>query len=196
MAIRPGSLMAVFEGWDGYQACLVGAVSPLTPEQLAFRPAPHLRPAGQIGAHIVVARVAWFALLEAPGAAELATQGGAPGCEEAIAADAASLAHWLEVSWRVVEGALNAWTVADLTWTYCQEFDGPVYQVSRQWTIWRVLSHDLHHGGELALTLGCQGVALPELGERGGHIIVPPPASDQPARQSGEGLKAQVAPAA
>ena len=35
---------------------------------------------------------------------------------------------------------------------------------------WRVISHDLHHGGELAVTLGMQGIALPELGDEGGHL--------------------------
>ena len=166
--------MAIFEGWDGYQLSLVRAVEPLSREQLAFRPAPHLRAAGQLVAHIIVARVAWFELIGAPGATELAAQGAAPGSEDSIACDAAGLVHWLKASWGMVEGALNTWTVADLAYTYRQEFDGPTYVVSRQWTIWRVLSHDLHHGGELAVTLGCQGIALRELGDLGGHTIVPP----------------------
>jgi uncharacterized damage-inducible protein DinB len=174
MAASTGSLMAIFDGWDGYQLSLVRAVAPLSRGQLTFRPAEHLRAAGQIGAHIVVARIAWFAHIEAPGALELAAQGAALGSEEAIAYDAAELVRWLESSWRVVEGALNTWTVADLAYTFRQEFEGPTYAVSRQWTIWRVLAHDLHHGGELAVTLGCQGLALPDLGDRGGHITVPP----------------------
>ncbi len=45
-----------------------------------------------------------------------------------------------------------------------------VYLVSRQWTIWRILSHDLHHGGQLAILLGLQGIDIPDLGERGGHL--------------------------
>jgi hypothetical protein len=34
-----------------------------------------------------------------------------------------------------------------------------MYLVSRQWTLWRILSHDLHHGGQLALLLGLQASA-------------------------------------
>ena len=35
----------------------------------------------------------------------------------------------------------------------------------RKWILWRIMAHDLHHGGELAVTLGLQGIALPELGD-------------------------------
>jgi hypothetical protein len=32
------------------------------------------------------------------------------------------------------------------------------------------MSHDLHHGGELAILLGLQGIKIPDLGDRGGHL--------------------------
>jgi uncharacterized damage-inducible protein DinB len=32
------------------------------------------------------------------------------------------------------------------------------------------LSHDLHHGGQIALMLGLQGIDVPELGDKGGHL--------------------------
>jgi uncharacterized damage-inducible protein DinB len=35
--------------------------------------------------------------------------------------------------------------------------DKPV-DVSRAWVVWHVLEHDLHHGGELSLTLGLHGL--------------------------------------
>jgi hypothetical protein len=35
------------------------------------------------------------------------------------------------------------------------------------------LAHDLHDGAELAVTLGMQGIALPELGDQGGHLTAP-----------------------
>jgi uncharacterized damage-inducible protein DinB len=47
---------------------------------------------------------------------------------------------------------------------------GKNYALMRQWIIWHVIAHDLHHGGELAFTLGKQGISLPELGEEGGHL--------------------------
>lgn len=46
--------------------------------------------------------------------------------------------------------------------------------LSRQWTIWRIMAHDLHHGGQLAILLGIQGIEIPELGDLGGHLTEPP----------------------
>ena len=50
--------------------------------------------------------------------------------------------------------------------------------MSRQWTIWRVMNHDIHHGGELSLMLGLQGVEAFELSALFGHVILPPLSSD------------------
>ncbi len=36
------------------------------------------------------------------------------------------------------------------------------------------MAHDIHHGGELAVMLGTQGIEIFELGNLGGHIIEPP----------------------
>jgi uncharacterized damage-inducible protein DinB len=74
----------------------------------------------------------------------------------------------------MIADTLNQWTTADLTRTYRHEYGGQAYAVSYQWTIWRILTHDVHHGGELALTLGQQGIALPELGDLFGHLTMPP----------------------
>ncbi|MHB8630223.1 MAG: hypothetical protein ACYDBJ_29020 [Aggregatilineales bacterium] len=46
------SLIAVYQGWDGCQLSLVDAIRPLSREQLIYRPAPHLRSAGQIARHL------------------------------------------------------------------------------------------------------------------------------------------------
>lgn len=65
------SLAAVFDGWNGYQTSLVNAISPLTREQLIWRPAPNLRSIGEMARHISLGRVTWFARMGAPGSAEL-----------------------------------------------------------------------------------------------------------------------------
>jgi uncharacterized damage-inducible protein DinB len=90
--------------------------------------------------------------------------------EAAIVGNPTELLKWLEASWQMIETTLTTWTVADLTQTYRHIREGKMYVVSRQWTIWRILSHDLHHGGELAILLGLQGIDIPDLGERGGHL--------------------------
>ena len=179
------SLMEVFEGWDGYQQSIVLAVQKLTSEQLSWRPAPELRSAGEITRHIALGRIDWFLRMNAPGSTALASQISAWDEDphgnryvikrEVVGSDQASdLVHWLEATWEMIETTLKTWTVADLKRTYRHTWRGDVYAITCQWTIWRIMAHDIHHGGELALTLGMQGIQSFELGDLGGHIISPP----------------------
>jgi uncharacterized damage-inducible protein DinB len=68
---------------------------------------------------------------------------------------------------------LDEWTTDDLAQTYPHRFDGIDYSISRQWTVWRILTHDVHHGGQIALMLAMQGIDAVELRALGGHITVP-----------------------
>ena len=179
------TLAAVFDGWKGHQTSLVHAVAPLTPEQLAWRPAENLNSVGELARHISLGRLTWFQRMGAPGSAELAAEidawerdsdGNLNIVERAvpIAGQADALVHWLEVTWQIIERTLNSWTVADLAQSYRYTWNGDVYAISRQWTIWRILSHDIHHGGQLSLMLGTQGIEAFELGYLFGHITLPP----------------------
>lgn len=168
------SLMNVYRGWDGYQISLVRAIAPLSREQLAYRPAPHVRSVGEIANHLILGRIDWFNRMGAPGSADLARQVAALGSWDAIAENPAELVRWLEATWRMIENTLTRWTVADLAQTYLHTYQGKSYAISRQWTIWRILSHDIHHGGQLAILLRAQGAASHELGALGGHLTEPP----------------------
>lgn len=172
------SLSTIFNGWDGYQTSIVHAVEPLTRERLLFRPAAHLCSVGEVAAHIALGRIDWFARMAAPGSQELARRAVEKGGEAAIVDNRAEILQWLNASWKMIEDTLNQWTVEDLARTYRHEYNGQVYAVSYQWTIWRILTHDIHHGGELALLLGMQGIAVPELGDLFGHLTMPPLARD------------------
>ncbi|MFL5591157.1 MAG: DinB family protein [Ktedonobacteraceae bacterium] len=164
------SLMTLYKGWEDYQISLVRAIAPLSREQLAWRPAPHLRSGGEIASHIIGGRIQWFHSILGAGSAEFASQVAAWRPEDAIEEKPAELVRWLEATWQMIEEALTSWNVADLAQTYHLPYQGENYALTRQWIIWRVSSHDLHHGGELAVTLGVQGIALPELGDEGGHL--------------------------
>jgi uncharacterized damage-inducible protein DinB len=121
----------------------------------------------------------------APGSAELVkridhwetdSDGNQDVVEDAIAIteNAADLVKWLEITWQMIDKTLTTWSVADLAQTYRHTWNGTTYAVSRQWTLWRILSHDIHHGGELSLMLGLQGLEAFELSDLFGHIILPP----------------------
>jgi uncharacterized damage-inducible protein DinB len=165
------SLKDVYEGWDGYHRSLVYAIEPLTPEQLAFRSCAEMRSVGEIAWHIADGRVDWFGRMHAPLSneleAEMASRNSSP-------LDSPAIVEWLNRTWQMVEGTLAQWTVDDLGATYEQPYQGKVYAVSRQWTIWRIMCHDIHHGGQLSEILAMQGIQPLELTLLGGHLTEPP----------------------
>jgi uncharacterized damage-inducible protein DinB len=179
------SLTMVYEGWDGYRQSIIQAVAPLTAEQLGWRPAVHLRSVGEVARHIALGAIEWFVRMDAPGSHAVADQietweedahGNRYIVESAlpITGQAAELVRWLEASRNMIQQTMQTWTVADLEQTYRHVWRGDVYAISRQWTIWRIMAHDIHHGGELALMLGTQGIEIFALGDLGGHIVEPP----------------------
>jgi hypothetical protein len=46
-----------FDGWNGYNTSLVHAITPLTPEKLAWRPSPQLQSVGEVARHISLGRI-------------------------------------------------------------------------------------------------------------------------------------------
>lgn len=177
-------LSQIFEGWDGYQTSLLHAVAPLKPEQLRLRPAARSRSIGEIIRHIALGRITWLARIEAAGIEATVADvprwftdaDGARHVDEgAISAEQAdALAEWLTSSWLPIRQLLNQWTEEDLFRTYAHRYRGADYLLSRQWVLWRVMSHDIHHGGQVALILAMNGIEAFELRALGGHITLPP----------------------
>ena len=152
------TLEAFYKGWDIYQKLLIEAIAPLSPDQLALQAAPHLRSIGVIAAHIISARVWWFHNIMGEGNEGLAPlvswdDDGAP------VRSASELVSGLEATWQMIQDDLERWTPADLE----QKFQRRETTVSRQWIIWHIIEHDLHHGGELSYSLGIYELAAPDL---------------------------------
>jgi uncharacterized damage-inducible protein DinB len=156
-------LSTFYTGWDGYQQHLVHALSPLSTEQLSLRAAPHLRSLGIIATHIVGARARWlyYVLGEGDGnIASLATwdRPGQP------ARTAAELVRGLAMTWQVIQDALQRWTIADLDEVFHDSDENGEEEVfSRQWIIWHLIEHDVHHGGEFSFVLGMHGLPAIDL---------------------------------
>jgi uncharacterized damage-inducible protein DinB len=159
---QPNVLAAFYAGWEAYQGRLVRAVASLTPAQLALRAAPNLRSLGEIAVHIAQGRAQWlhYALNEGTEAtaavlAWQAADGQAPTVIE--------IARGLEATWAALPAAMARWTPEELARAFTISLDGEERTVTRQWVIWHLLEHDLHHGGELALYLGMYGLRGSEL---------------------------------
>jgi uncharacterized damage-inducible protein DinB len=183
------SLQNLFEGWNGYHQSIVHAVKDLTPEQLLWRPAENFNSVGELVRHISLGRLTWLMRMDAIGSSQVAdhisewkkdSDGNRDIVEGliAITEQSTELVRWLNLTWGIIENTLASWSVADLSQTYKHTWNGKVYAVSRQWTLWRVMNHDLHHGGELSLMLGLQGIEAFELSDLFGHTILPPLADE------------------
>ncbi len=149
------SLLPFYKGWDTYQGLLIKAIKPLSLEQLSLRPAPHLRSIGENTAHIVGTRVGWFHFVLKEGGEDLVARRWDDPHQPPSSAE---LISGLEMTWGVIQDGLRRWTPADLDEIFQDTDDGEVYDLTRQWVIWHVIEHDLHHGGEISLTLGIHGL--------------------------------------
>lgn len=152
------TLQAYYKGWDNYQRLLIEAITPLSTDQLALQVAPHLRSIGMIAAHIISARVWWFHNIMGEGNADLAPMVDWDD-DNAPLRTASELVIGLEATWQMIHADLERWTPADLE----QRFRRRETTVSRQWIIWHIIEHDLHHGGELSFSLGMYRLPAPDL---------------------------------
>ena len=151
------TLDVIYENWRGYNGKLQKCVAPLTKEQLLLQPAPHMWPLGQIVQHIISVRAGWFS-----GTLQDADEGMNEymlwGQRNSPERSAAELTHGLDETWAFIGSRLQRWTPTDCAETFPDEWDGQTYQVSRSWVIYHVLEHDLHHGSEVSLILGMNGL--------------------------------------
>jgi uncharacterized damage-inducible protein DinB len=152
-----------YKGWDIYQSHLVRAIEPLTTEQLELRISPNLRSIGLLAKHIVRTRANWLALAIGEGGLDKDVAAIAQWKHDGDVPSTAELVRGLEVTFRAWQECLERWTLEGLEYIFRGEWGGEPYELSRQWIIWHVLEHDLHHGGELSFSLGAHGLAAPDL---------------------------------
>jgi uncharacterized damage-inducible protein DinB len=155
--------LTTFHGeWKLYQDHLKEALAPLTGEQLALRAAPGLRCIGENAMHIVGCRMYWFTeFLGEDGGEEMKVYARWNEAALALGApvpSAAALAQGLDHTWQLMADCLARWSPAEMHQTFPDDGDGTPVELSRAWVVWHVLEHDLHHGGEVSLTLGMFGI--------------------------------------
>ena len=165
MADESFTLATFSTAWGAYQDRLAAAVAPLTTEQVGLRAAPGLRSVGEIALHLVGGRAYWFVGFMGEDAGEemvpylrwneIALMVPTPG----PLPTAAELAEGLTRTGQFMAERLARWSSDDLRQTFPDvDEEGRPVEVSRARVVWHVLEHDLHHGGELSLTLGMHGI--------------------------------------
>jgi uncharacterized damage-inducible protein DinB len=156
------TLAAFTTEWERYQNLLSQALAPLTADQLALRAAPHLRSIGELATHIAATRAGWF---------RRAINEGGPEFDEIRAwqepgmppRTSAELVDGLRRTWDLIQTSLARWTPDEFVAPFTRQRGTAEVTLTRRWIIWHLIEHDLHHGGELAFTLGMHHLPAPVL---------------------------------
>jgi uncharacterized damage-inducible protein DinB len=151
-----------YEGWRFTHERLVERIGELSPQELALKPAPDLWPIWAITAHDAGARMYWLChIFKEPGAERTPfTDPTGEGWEDDLThpRQASELISVLESSWSIVEACLDRWTPEILHDEVRREREGKIQIHTRQSVLMRLLTHDAYHCGEIAQTLGMNGL--------------------------------------
>jgi uncharacterized damage-inducible protein DinB len=174
----PAAMRVIYNGWVQYQANLADMLRGLSDEQLGLRPASGDWAVWQIASHMAGARMYWFHVNLGQGDPALAgmfkvqhtTVPGLPlehaGWEddEDHPRSAGEIVDALERTWRVIEDCLERWTPRDLELEFIQQPAEPGdVPLSRAWVIWHLIEHEVHHGGQISLILGSNGIPVQDI---------------------------------
>jgi uncharacterized damage-inducible protein DinB len=170
-------LQAFYDGWANYQRLVLDAIRELTPEQLALQTAPHQWAVWQLAGHMAGTRTYWFRDILGEGdpatrdmfrvtsttVPDLPLEDAGWEDDEDHPRGAAQLVEAFDVTWTMIDECLQHWTPDDLAVEFSRERRSGTQTFTRQWVIWHLIEHDLHHGGEISQILGSHGVPALEL---------------------------------
>jgi uncharacterized damage-inducible protein DinB len=167
---RVSTLQTFYAGWANHQRLLLAALGDLKPEQLALRTAPHEWAIWQIASHLAGSRAYWFHDVLGEGdeavrnmfRVESTTVPDLPLADAGWEDDerhpraASQIVDAFERTWTMIDECLRRWTLDDLAMGFSR--DGYEGASTRAWVIWHLIEHEGHHGGEISLILGSNGL--------------------------------------
>ncbi|HEU5287065.1 MAG TPA: DinB family protein [Candidatus Limnocylindria bacterium] len=151
-----------FAGWRLANDAIVTAIAPLSAEQLALPVGSPTWPIWASVSHLAGTRVYWLChVFGEPGAGTTPFTDPNLGWEDDLAhpRGADELVGALGSTFAIIERTLERWTPESLAQTARRvRPDGQVQIHTRQSVLWRRITHDAYHAGEVALTLGANGI--------------------------------------
>ena len=157
MTVKPEVISALFDGWRAYQQLMVNSLQALNESQLSYRAAENLRSVEEIACHIIAARAYWFCgRMDETGEEFEAFAGWGRDGDKTHSPE--ELVGGLVRTWDFMHLAIARWSPAEWeqTWPGRRPHDPKI--ITRDWVLWHLIEHDLHHGGEISLTLGTHGM--------------------------------------
>lgn len=155
------SVAPFYAGWRQLNDRLVETIGSLSAEELAWASAPQMWPIWALAGHLAGTRVYWLcSILGEPGRSETPfADTGDDGWEDDLSRprEAGELVEALRSTFKVVEGCLERWT-PDMLPVEFERRRGDVIQLhTRQSIVFRMLTHDASHAGEISQILGGHG---------------------------------------
>ena len=155
------SVAPFYVGWRLLNDRLVESVGSLSADELAWTTSPQMWPIWALASHLAGARVYWLChVLKEPGAdATPFTDPSGEGWEDDPSHPRSSdeLVHALRSTWDVVDSCLRRWTPEMLSVEFPRERAGKIQMHTRQSILWRMITHDASHSGEISQILGSHG---------------------------------------
>jgi hypothetical protein len=162
------AIRVAYSAWPRYQARLRDVVATLTADVLA-RPAPGDGwPLWATIGHLACQRVFWLCdFAGEPGAETTRFTNAAYDCPgdddlEHVLSSAA-LVEALDATFRIVEGALDTWTIGSLDEVIRRPEWDETWVHTRGAVIQRVFSHDVSHVADINVVLGLAGLGQVDL---------------------------------
>jgi uncharacterized damage-inducible protein DinB len=172
-----GSIAPFYADWGDYNRRVAEHLRGLSAEDLALGSGKveDDYPIWAIAAHTVGARIFWLChVLGEPGAeATPFTDPNGVGWEDDLdhVRSANEVADAWESTWAVVQGRLDRWTPDSLGQTFRRAGRTGVQVHSRESILFRLITHEAYHAGEIALIEGVHGRPQLDLWPAGDWLV-------------------------
>ena len=170
---RAPELHAFYDGWAEQQEQLLESIRPLSPEQMQLRAAPGEWAIWRLASNMASGRLYWLCTMlgeDDQGLSQMfrVDHATVPGVSldwagwednEDRPRTAAEIEDAFLKTWGVVEACIGRWTLADLNQEVTRtDAFGQERTISPAWVLWRLMSHEVHHGAEISLILRVHGL--------------------------------------